>query len=138
MKLVLDNNILFSLFNPLSAASYLFSSIKSEFLAPEFINFESEKYKDDILLKSNLSLQEFEMRHTDIKELIKFFENSEYKEFISIAINNLEDPKDSPYLALALSTNSAIWSNDPHLKEQSLVPVFTTEDLLVKFLKREI
>lgn len=50
----------------------------------------------------------------------------------------LRDSDDADFLALALFSNSAIWSNDPHLKKQSLVPVFTTKDLLKMYLKGEI
>ena len=51
MKLVLDNNIFFSLMNPDSIASYLFFSLRAEFFAPEFINLEFDKYKEDCLFK---------------------------------------------------------------------------------------
>lgn len=138
MKLVLDNNVLFSIMNPFSIAAYLFSSINTEFFAPEFIKQELEKHKEECLIKSRLSDEQFEMRLEEIEELIRFFKESEYDEFLIKAIKNLSDPKDSPYLALALLTNSSIWSNDEHFKEQSLVKIYTTEDLLVKFLKAEI
>jgi predicted nucleic acid-binding protein len=138
MKLILDNNILFSIMNPSSIASYLFSSINSDFLAPEFIKHELEKYKEECLIKSKLSEEQFEIRRTEVEESIQFIELSEYEEFLDKAVNNLSDPKDSSYLALALSINAAIWSNDEHFKEQSLVPVLTTKDLLAKFLNTEI
>lgn len=138
MILVLDNNSLFSIMNPKSVSAYLFSSIMAEFIAPEFIKSEFEKYKELILFKSKLSEHEFEIRQKEIEESIEFFKESEYDEFLGKAINNLSDSKDSPYLALALLTNSAIWSNDPHLKEQLLVPVFTTSDLIKMFLKEKI
>lgn len=135
MILVLDNNSLFSIINPKSVSAYLFSSIRAEFIAPEFIKTEFEKYKELILFKSKLSEHEFEIRQKEIEESIEFFDEFTYEEFLVKAINNLSDPKDSPYLALALSTNSAIWSSDPHLKEQSLVPVLTTSDLVKLFLR---
>lgn len=138
MKLVLDNNILFSIINPFSTASYLFSSVKAQFSAPEFIKSELEKYKEECLFKSKLSEHEFEIRQTEVEELIEFSKEFEYEELLKKAILNLPDPKDSPYLALALSTKSAIWSNDPHLKQQSLVEVFTTKDLLKMFLREEL
>ena len=138
MKLVLDNNSLFSIMNPMSVSAYLFSSIRDEFIAPEFVKSEFEKYKEIILSKSKLSEHEFKIRQKEIEESIEFFEESKYEELLTKANKNLSDHKDSPYLALALLTNSAIWSNDPHLKEQSIVPVFTTEDLLKMFLDNKI
>jgi len=138
MMLVLDNNILFSLMNPFSVASYLFFSVKAEFSAPEFIKLELKKYKELCLFKSKLSEHEFDIRYNEICESIKLFKSPEYENFLINAANSLQDIKDSPYIALALSTNSAIWSNDPHIKKQSLVPVFTTGDLVKMFLRCEI
>ncbi|MBI2449250.1 hypothetical protein HYV49_03050 [Candidatus Pacearchaeota archaeon] len=138
MKFVLDNNVLFSLMNPLSISSYLFSSINAEFIAPEFIKREINKYEKLCLSKSKLSEYEFEIRQKEIFELIEFFSESAYDELLTKVIKNLSDPGDSPYLALALLTNSAIWSNDPHLKKQSLVPVLTTSDLVKLFLEGRI
>lgn len=138
MKLVLDNNIFFALMNPQSTASYLFSSIKSEFLAPEFVKSELDKHKAECLFKSKLSEQEFEIRYDELKNSIKFFKSSEYEGFILQSANSLLDSKDSPYLALALLANSAIWSNDPHLRKQPLVKVYTTEELVDNLLKGEI
>ena len=67
MKLVLDNNSLFSIMNPNSVSAYLFLSIKAEFFAPELIKSEFDKYKESqkILEKEN-SLKEIEQ---DIKKL---------------------------------------------------------------------
>jgi len=50
----------------------------------------------------------------------------------------ISDPDDIDFLALALLTNAAIWSNDSHLKKQSLVPVFTTDDIIKLFLKGKL
>ena len=138
MRLVLDNNSLFSIINPKSISAYLFSSIKAKFIAPEFIKTEFEKYKEIILFKSKLSEHEFEIRQKEIEESIEFFEESKYEEFLKTAKESISDPDDADFFALALSTNSIIWSNDLHLREQSIVPVFTTKDLLKMFLGDEI
>ena len=124
--------------NPRSVNSYLFSLLRSEFSAPEYVKFELDKYKEDCLLKSGLSEHEFEARQTEVEACINFFKSSEYAKFLKKSSNVLPDPKDSPYLALALSIDSSIWSNDPHLKEQSLVKVYTTKELIVALLKDEL
>jgi len=124
--------------NPKSVSAYLFSSIKAEFIAPEFIKSELEKYKEFCLFKSKLSEHEFEMRQKEIEESIEFIKAIKYEEFLKTAKTSISDPDDVDFLALALLTNSSIWSNDPHLKEQSLVPVFTTADLVKMFLKGEV
>jgi len=40
------------------------------------------------------------------------------------------DVTDSPFLALALALGSPIWTNDGHFKQQNLVDVYTTNELL--------
>jgi len=135
MKLVLDNNPLFSIMNPKSISAYLFASIRAKFIAPEFIKSELNKYKEECLFKSKLSEQEFEIRQKEVEESIDFFKSSEYENFLERSADLISDPNDIDFLALALSTNAAIWSNDPHLRQQSLVRVFTTLDLVKLFLK---
>lgn len=42
----------------------------------------------------------------------------------------ISDPKDVPFLALALSESAeAIWSDDKHFREQEEIPVFTTSGM---------
>jgi len=129
---------LFSIMNPNSVSAYLFLSIKAEFFAPELIKSELDKYKELCVSKSGLSKHEFEIRQAEIEVDIEFSEESEYDEFLDKAIKNLPDPKDAPYLALALLRNASIWSNDPHLKEQSLVKVYTTKELVEALLEEEL
>ena len=138
MKIVVDNNVLFSLMNPKSVAAYLFSSIAAEFFAPEFVKSELSKHKSDCLLKSKLSEHKFEMRQAEVVEDIKFIKLSKYEDFLEKSLAILPDPDDADFLALALSIKAAIWSNDPHLKQQSLVKVFTTKELIDKLLKGEL
>lgn len=138
MILVLDNNIFFSLMNPMSVNSYLFSSIRAGFSAPEFIKSELKKHKLECLLKSRLSEHEFEIRQKEVEESIKFIKVFEYEGFLEKATTLLPDPDDVDFLALALSLKGAIWSNDPHFKQQSLVKVFTTKDLVKKLLRDEL
>ncbi len=40
------------------------------------------------------------------------------------------DIDDSLFLALAMSLNCPIWSNDKHFKRQSFVKAFTTQELI--------
>ena len=133
MELVLDNNSLFSIINPNSTSAYLFSSIRVK-----FIDSEINKYKDICFSKANISEHEFEVIYSEIKKSIKFFKISEYEKFLKIAQSSISDINDIDFLALALYKNASIWSNDPHLKEQSLIPVFTTKELLKMFLNNDI
>lgn len=116
MRIILDNNPLFSMMNPKSVSAYLFASIRAEFIAPAFIKSELKEHKEECLVKSKLSKHEFEIRQKEVEESIEFIEVFEYEEFLEKAVTLLSDPDDIDFLALALSTNSSIWSNDSHLK----------------------
>ena len=137
-SIVLDNNILFSLMNPFSTASYIFAAIGVSFLAPEFINEEFNEHIALCLKKSGLSEHEFEIRMKEIEHNLVFVKLSEYEEYLGRSIETLSDPDDVDFLALALKTKSVIWSNDLHLKEQSLIRTYSTKDLVDMLLSGEI
>jgi len=124
--------------NPKSAASYLFSLLRAGFSAPEFIKSEFDEHKGDCLFKSKLSEHEFEMRHAEVENAINFFKLSEYDDFLEASASALPDSDDADFVALALLLEAAIWSNDPHLKQQSLVKVYNTAELIGKMLNEEI
>ncbi|MBN1157686.1 hypothetical protein JXA85_08770 [Candidatus Woesearchaeota archaeon] len=138
MKIVLNTNIYFSLMKPDSSASHLFSFLNTEFIAPTQLKSELNRHKEECLLKSGLSRQEFDMRMDAIEAKINFHEVSKYRKFLQRAIKELFDPEDSPFVALALSIGALVWSNDPHLKKQKLVEVFSTKELIDKMIKDEI
>lgn len=70
---------------------------------------------------------------------VEFFApDSEYESHLIRAIVSIPDPDDSPYLAAALAVTAEIWSNDPHLKQQSLARVFSTKELIDKLLSTEL
>lgn len=130
MKLIIDNNILFSLIKPDSIASKIFSFLNSEFIAPSFIQHEFDKYEEECLKKSKLSKRDFIKRKNEIFSRITFIGTDSYKEFIQEAIKCLIDEDDAPYLALALKVKAPIWSNDKDLKKQDKVTILSTEDLV--------
>ena len=139
MKIVLDNNILFSFMNPNSAASYIFFFLGAkEIFAPEFIKYEFNKYKKLCLLKSELSEHEFELRLEEVEEKINFIKLLEYEAFLKKSLGVLPDSDDVDFLALALKLNSAIWSNDSHFKQQSLIKVYTTKELIDELLESKL
>lgn len=127
MKFVIDANILFALSNPKSAASSLFSKFSLKLFSPNFSLVEIEKYKDELSIKSKI---DFNSAIKLLNERVIFIDNSEYSGLIRELSSKISDPKDVPYLAVAHKLKLPIWSNDKHLKEQSLIPVFTTKELI--------
>lgn len=45
--------------------------------------------------------------------------------------------QDFDFIALAIKLNCPVWSNDPHLKQQSLVKVFNTNEFIKEFNSSE-
>ncbi|MDO8873277.1 MAG: PIN domain-containing protein [Methanoregula sp.] len=54
-----------------------------------------------------------------------------YKDQMSRACEEMAaiDQKDTPFLALALHLECPLWSDDTHLKRQTLVPCYTTAEI---------
>jgi predicted nucleic acid-binding protein len=130
MKLVVDANILFSLAKESSSASLILQKFKFKLSAPKFALSELSKYKEELIKKSE---KEFDLIILDLKEKVNFIDEQEYKEFLSEPKIKVSDQKDITYLALALKIKSPIWSNDPHLKQQSSITVFTISELVEIF-----
>ena len=136
MKLVIDNNVLFSLMKPSSVNSYVFSSLSVDFCAPDFLKDEFNKHKTECMSKSGLSSSEFNERFREIVPQITFIPRSQFEHLFTKV--RISDSDDIPYIAAALSINASIWSNDADLKEQPLVKVFTTAELVEMLFKVEL
>lgn len=130
MKLIIDNNILFSLMKTDSSASKIFFALNCEFVAPSFVLYEFRKYEEDCIKKSKLSKKDFEIRKEEVFSRIRFIDFEIYQEFIDEAIKNIADENDAPYIALALKMKIPLWSNDKLLKSQNKVNVLSTEDIV--------
>jgi len=127
MKIVVDANILFSLSKESSSAYSISEKFNLKLFAPKFALLELSKYKEELIKKSK---RDFESIISDLKKIVNFIDESEYFDFLSEPRIKVSDPKDITYIALALKIKSPIWSNDPHLKEQSSITVFTTSELI--------
>jgi|SRR3989338_938524 len=137
MKFVVDTNVLFTFFWKNSFTKGLLVDQDLEFFAPEFALEEINKYSDEILRKTGISLEKFKELRTDLAIFVEFIPLEEYKQFLPEALSLIPlYPNDADFLALALKLTLPIWSNDPHLKRQSKAKVYSTSELL-KELKLE-
>ncbi len=137
MELVIDATILFIGLIGKGVTKEIIFSKSVRLYCPEVLFNEAEEHKSRIKILSGLSSAELEALLGKLKGAIRIFPRHEYEEFLKEANNLISDPDDTEYLALSLALNKCpIWSNDPHFKEQSLVKVFTTEEL-VKSLKSQ-
>ncbi|MEW5996835.1 MAG: PIN domain-containing protein [Candidatus Micrarchaeota archaeon] len=130
MQLVVDANILFAALIKDSKTIELLFSDFAMFFAPEFILEEFQKHRDEILQKTSRSPEEFDSVFEILKEVIIVVPKEDYEGMLPAADKIAPDPKDAPYLALALKLNIPIWSNDKRLKTQNEVNVYSTKELL--------
>ncbi len=133
MKFVVDTTVLFTFFWKDSFTKGLLVDQDFEFFSPEFALEEINKYSNEILEKTHTSLEKFKELRGDLAIFIEFIPLQEYKQFLPEALSLIPMypyPNDTDFLALALKLKQPIWSNDPHLKRQSKVKVYSTSELV--------
>jgi predicted nucleic acid-binding protein len=98
----------------------------------ELSKIEIEKHKEELLSKSKLDEKSFDYLRDFIFRKIDFATVDDIAPFRDKAIEIMRetDVDDSLFLALAMSLNCPIWSNDEHFKRQSSVKAFTTRELI--------
>lgn len=134
MELVVDANIIISaVISTESKTCDLLFSDEIILFAPEFLQEEFEKHKQEILLKSGLPEIDFDLALSLIFSRIRFIPFPEFKSFINQAKEICPDPNDTEYFAVALKLGCPIWSNDKELKSQDAVKIYSTRDLLELF-----
>ena len=135
MELVIDATILFTGIIGKGVTKSLLFSDKLDLFAPEFLFDEFRKHKPRIELISSLPVKDIDFLVDRLEDTINLVNKSKFEKFMDKAGSLINDIEDTEYLALSLSMGKCqIWSNDPHFKEQSLIGVFTTKEL-VGFLK---
>ena len=130
MELVVDTNVFISAIIKSSKTRELLCSPKLTLFAPEHIILESLSNKEEILSKAGITDSEFAELLAILLSKINIFSKEEFYYLIDKALEIVKHEEDAPFLALSLAKNIPMWSNDKELKEQSLVRVFSTEELI--------
>lgn len=133
MDLVIDANVLFSVLIKSGKTEEIIFEEDLHLFAPEFLFEELEKYQEMILRKTERNPKEFEELLTILKKKIKVIPNEETDKFIGKAREISPDWNDVDYFALALKLRCPLWSNDKELKEQAIIPIYATEELVKIF-----
>lgn len=129
MRLVVDTNILFSLFWKNSFLPRIMASQELELFSPEYALEEIKKHEKEIMEKTGLNQKEFNAKRAELPILISFIPLEEYKEHLK-KLKDIPDKNDIDFLALALKLKCALWSNDYALKKQAQIKVVNTAELL--------
>ena len=131
--LVVDASVLFSFFKRDSARRRLIKELQnrgSRLASPDFAMEEMISDKGKIMEFAEISELGFKFLFSLLERKIETFPKSEYEKFLSEARKISPHRGDDPYFALALSLNSAIWSDEKAFKKQSKVKVLSTKELI--------
>ena len=140
MDIVVDTNIIISALLKDSKIREIIVSSKDKLLVPEITFQEIEDHKNELIEKSELSEEEFNILILKLKEYLTIVPNEKlviyWKEAESIIGNIDED--DIFIIASSLANNNCpIWSNDKHFQMQSTIRIFNTEEM-IKRISEEI
>jgi predicted nucleic acid-binding protein len=128
MDIVVDTNILFSLFWEKSFTRKILLTSPLNLISPKFALFELRKFKKEIILKTDINEKKFESYIRDIKSIVDFFDvNEDYKKE---ALKISPDKNDAEFIGLSLERKCPFWINDSLLKNQNKVKVFSTEEII--------
>lgn len=131
MKILIDANIVISALIKDSKVREILTKKKFEFISPDFILEEINKYQNYICEKSGLSNEEFELLITLIFENIKIIPKEEYENYLEKAKEIMkEDIKDITYVACYFALKcDYLWTNDSDFSNKKEIKIINTEEL---------
>lgn len=133
MELVLDANVLVAGFLRSARTRELLLDERLRLRVPEYGLTETERVLRSPRIRKrlgDLSSPEINRLLDRLTVRIEVSPQSTYEPALAQAETLAPHPEDAPYLALALTLQIPLWSNDLELKKQTAVTVFTTEELL--------
>ena len=143
IRLVVDTNILISaLLKDDSITARLLRSNACSYYYPWDGLTEINYYRDYIISKRNKHIQASSFEHAlqfvlgSISVVPSEMYSYRMKEAFSIIKDR--DPKDTPFLALALQLGSPLWSNDKHFQDLPEVIAYSTGALIEHLRSRGV
>ncbi len=122
MQLVVDANILLAAFLKEAVTRELLPDSRPDLAAPEHLLSETLRHlraSASIRKRIGLSTKDIESLFWILAQRIRVFPETSYQPLMIKALTLAPHSEDAPYLALALMLNSAVWSNDKGMKEQT-------------------
>ena len=137
MDLVVDANVLFAALLGRDKTMELFFEDKIRLFAPSHLLFEFENNKEWLAKSCKLPVGEFIKLFESLKNRIDIYTTSGISSEIAERAERLAPHrKDIPYFALALYLGCAIWSREGSFKKQNAVKVYSTPELVDRFLTK--
>lgn len=135
MKLVIDANVVISALIADSKTRELIVTIEPDLLTPAFVHDEVENYEDLIVEKSGVEPNRVAQFIELLFQYIEVVPADDFYPAIERADEAIgdTDPDDVLYLACAIASDAAIWSDDSDFDEQNLVETYSTSDVIDSF-----
>ena len=132
MKILIDTNIIIAALIKNNKAREVILSGKFEFVSPEFVLEEVNKYKKYICDKAKISSEVFDLVVNIIFEKITLVPKEEYDEFIEESREIMErDVKDIPYVSCYFAMNcNYLWTNDLDFTGKKELKLISIKELL--------
>ena len=138
MKLVVDANVVISALIADSKTRELVVTLEPDLLTPAFVHDEIENYEELIVEKSGMEPDRVAQFIDLLFQYIQVVPAEDFYPAIERADEAIgdTDPDDVLYLACAIATEAAIWSDDSDFDEQNLVGTYSTGDVIDSFETR--
>ena len=132
MKVILDTNILISALIKDSITRKIIFESGLNFYYPEVSLNELHKHTNLILKKSNMGKEDLDLLLNRLFNYIRLIPKHRIVNCLNEANTLLRhiDSDDVVFIAAALISNAAIWSDDKHFQKQKRIKIFTTKDMI--------
>jgi len=138
MRLVVDTNRIIAALIKDSTSRKILLSDEIDFLTIEITQQEIEDHRQELLDKTRLTNEQLNLALSLLFSRISVVSDIVVESKMEEAekIMDALDPDDTPFVALALAVeNDGIWSDDKHLKQQTRIRIWETENLLTLIRK---
>ncbi len=131
MKIVIDTNIFIAAIIKPSMVRRLLVESSSKLLFPEAVLTELNEHQNEILKKSGLSQNDFEVVKSTLLKYVELVPTASIKPYSKEAFRIIGqiDPDDVPFIASCLAHNAILWSEDKDLKKQNKIKVLNTAEI---------
>jgi predicted nucleic acid-binding protein len=134
LRIVIDTNILFSYFWKESIIKMIIELNIFELYAPEFAFTELNNHKSEIISKTKATEKEYNQLIKELEQKINIVEPTKYSIELK-QITSLPDINDIEFIALAISLDKILWTNDSALKNQDYVIILDTKQIFDAIIK---
>jgi predicted nucleic acid-binding protein len=135
MKLVVDANVVISALIADSKTRERIVTLEPDLLTPAFVHDEIKNYEGLIAEKSGMEPDRVTQFMDLLFQYIEVVPAEDFYQAIERAKGAIgdTDPDDVLYLACAIASDAAIWSDDSDFDEQNLVETYSTTDVINSF-----